>query len=245
MKYKSLLYLSIFFFIFALTYEKLDLTTYYAVNTIKNNNWKDLLDTVVECPNRGVMKNFIIRRNSTHYWFEYQCYSTLSNDWDYGESIIKQVYSYVDNSGDSNNYNYNYDSSITNLNGYQIDCRVDYCLNYFQLYLYRGIRQDTLCHGVKTTYTSAITFSTEKKLVNKNSMDGLFDVLVGRTDEETDENVGFPLRGFKIVVESIHWSNNVNVYFQYAYSILRNMTVIRDSYKKRFEQLRNSNTQKN
>ena len=89
-----------------------------------------------------------------------------------------------------------------------------------------------------------MTVETKKKAASRTTMDALLDVLVGRTDKENDVDVGFPLRGFKFVVESSS-SSNPNVYFKYSYAILRNMKELRDSYKQRFEQLRNGNTQKN
>lgn len=242
MKYMSYLQLIIIFAIFSFACEQyLDLTTHYLYAEITNHNWFDLLNKEVACPNEGVFKNFIIQRNSTHYWFKYQCYSSVTEEWDYGEAIIKQVTLTTDFTWT----NYNFNSYITFLNNFEISCWPDYSLHYFVMFKNNGLKRNALCHGAKPYYTTTMTVETEKKTGNINTMDGLFDIMVGRTDQETNEQVGFPLRGFKFVVDSSKNRNYPTVYFKYSYSILRNMKEVRDSYKQRFEVLRNSNTQKN
>ena len=242
MKYANYLQLSIIIVIFSFTMETyLDLTTHFLYVQKRNNNWYDLLNVEVACPNRGVFKNFIIQRNSTHYWFKYQCYSAVKEESDYGESVIKQVTLTTDFQWT----NYNINNYITSLNGFEISCWPDYSLKSFVLFYYNGLKRNALCHGAKASYTTTVTIETEKKSASRTTMDGLFDIMVGRTDQETDVNVGFPLRGFKFVIDSSKSRDNPTVYFNYSYSVLRNMKVVRDSYKARFEQLRNSNTQKN
>ena len=141
--------------------------------------------------------------------------------------------------------NHNINNYITSLNGFEVSCWPDYALNYFVLYKYNGLNRNALCHGAKPSYTTTLTVETEKKSAKRDTMDALFNVMVGRTDPENDVEVGFPLRGFKFVIDSSKNKDSPTVYFKYSYCILKNMKEIRDSYKQRFEQLRNSNTQKN
>lgn len=241
MKYARYLQICLIIAIFSFTQEQiLNLTTHYFYKKIEKNNWQDLLDAQVSCPHSGVFKNFIIRKNTTHYWFEYQCYSSVSDSWDYGEAVIKQVTlksTYDWKSFKKTDY-------ISSLNDKEVSCTADYALNSFQLSLGNGLTRLCYCKGVKPSSVTTMTVETKKKAASRTTMDALFDVLVGRTDKENDVDVGFPLRGFKFVVESSS-SSNPNVYFKYSYAILRNMKELRDSYKQRFEQLRNGNTQKN
>ena len=243
MKYASYLQLSIIIIIFSFTMEQyLDLTTHYYYVEKQNNNWNDLLDKLVSCPNKGVFKNFIIEKNSTHFWFKYQCYSSKKSGVDYGETILKTdgLYYFVTYKS------HTIDNYITSANELEITCGPDFSLRSFKIYYDDNVpKTQSLCNGVKASYTTTWTIETEKKTAEKSTMDALFNVMVGRTDQENDVEVGFPLRGFKFVVDTSKSKDNPTVYFKYSYSVLRNMKELRDSYKQRFEQLRNSNTQKN
>ena len=112
--------------------------------------------------------------------------------------------------------------------------------NYYSSELKRA----TKCHGFKTTYTSKMIYTNTPKAYAYNSFDALFDAVLGRTDQEDDVNIGYPLRGFKYVVDSSNY-NYATVYYVYSYSILRNMKVVKDESIKKFESLRKSNTQVN
>ena len=225
--------------------QKLDLDTYYTDKLpLRYFNYFDLLNVQVYCPGRGVLKNFVLRRDgSNNFWYEYQCYSSLNEEVDYGEPIIKGLtltsnHTFSSNWGISSNLNF--------LNDFSIDCWADYGLNSFRIFKSNGLKSNTICKGTKPSYTTPFNIATEPKKCNSNSIDCLFDVRVGVTDEENDVNIGYPLRGFKYIVQyESSYSNNVIAYYLFSYSKLRNMKIVRDSYKQKFEQLRNSNTQQN
>ena len=56
---------------------------------INEDNFLDLVGIEVGCPHSGILKNFALRKNSNKFWFDYQCYSSESDDIDEGEPIIK------------------------------------------------------------------------------------------------------------------------------------------------------------
>jgi hypothetical protein len=132
-----------------------------------------------------------------------------------------------------------------------MDCWPDYGLHNFTILVYSGgygkynINRKAICHGIKSSYTSPMNLQTEERYGYAYSLDSFVDVLVGSTEKETDEIIGYPLRGFKYVIQYDRWTNNVVTYYVYSTAKLRNMKVVRDSYQKRFEELRKSNTQKN
>ena len=105
------------------------------------------------------------------------------------------------------------------------------------------LKRATYCHGLKTTYTSQLTYYSEGKTCGYNSFDALFDVVVGSQEKENDVDIGYPLRGFKYVVDTSKNAYNPTVYYVYSYSKLRNMKVVLEDYKKRFEELRKNNDQ--
>lgn len=219
---------------------KLDLTTYYSDKIpIKTGSWIDLLNVRIACPNRGVFKNFVLLKvdNNRYFQFKYQCYSSLKEEADYGESIIKQVRLSTQQEWTSNSYS----KTIKSLNTFPVDCWVDYGLNSFQLYLSNGIKRETICHGTKPSYSTTLSVETDRVYIEDyNSIDAMVNLLVGRTEEEDDDVVGYPLRSFKFMIDY-----GGNFYFVYAYAKLRNMEVVRKEYERKFEELRNSNTQQN
>ena len=75
-------------------------------------------------------------------------------------------------------------------------------------------------------------------------MDGLVGIVVGSQETEDDENIAYPLRGFKYKVDTTYSKEKPTVSHEYGYSILRNMKNEYESAKQTFESLRNSNTQK-
>ena len=221
--------------------QKLNLTYHKSqVYPFKTKTWKDLLNVVVECPNRGVIKNFILKRDTSSFWYELYCYSAVELVNDYGEPIIKVLYG----TNNINSDNVYIQTNIKTLNGFTLQCSVDYGLNNFGIYQKSNkLERNAYCHGLKTTYTSTLKFETPRKTCSYNSFDALFDVVVGSTEKENDVDIGFPLRGFKYVVDTSKSTNNPSVYYVYSYSKLRNMKVVLDDYKKRFEQLRKNNDQ--
>ena len=224
--------------------QKLDLETYYTDKfPLAYNNYFDLLNVQVSCPGRGVLKNFILRKDdSNHFWYEYQCYSSLREEVDYGEPIIKGL-TLISNH--TLTYNSRIYGTLKYLNGIAVDCWVDYGLNSFKIFVNNGLKSNTICKGTKPSFTTPMNVATATNTCNANSIECLIDVRVGVTDEENDTVVGYPLRGFKYVVEKDYYSNSVRAYYLFSYSKLRNMKIVRDTYQQKFEQLRNSNTQQN
>ena len=235
--------LILFFLVFIYTnQQKLSLKSYstdhYQINT---GTWADLLNVKVECPNNGVLKNFILQRQGNEFWYDIQCYSTESPYEDIGSAIIKQVTL-------NNNYYYNTvpSTNLRSINNFEVNCWVDYGLKSFQLYIYNNaLKRNAICHGLKTTYCTKLIVETEHRIGYYNSFDSLAGVLVGRTDQETDDVIGYPLRGFKYVVDTSSNYYYPTVYYVYAYAKLRNMKNVYEEYAKKFDQQRKSNTQKN
>lgn len=241
---KNVLPFFIIFILFSfIKLQKLSLTSHTSNKfPIKTGTYMDLIDVNIECPNKGVFKNFIIRKGNGYFWFEYQCYSAQTINADYGEPIIKQV-TYI---GKNKNVIHLYKGVIQYLNDYELNCAVDYGLKGFHIYVSDNyLKTDLYCHGLKVTYTSKLMYATTAQMTSGNSFEGFFNILVGRTDTETDVDIGFPLRGFKFVVDTSKSRYYPTVYFVYAYSKLRKMSVVADAYKKKFAELRNSNNQKN
>ena len=241
---KNVLPFFIIFILFSfIKLQKLSLTSHTSNKfPIKTGTYMDLINVNIECPNYGVFKNFIIRKGNGYFWFEYQCYSAQTPKADYGEPIIKQVLY----TGHKKHNFHLYNGIIQYLNDYELCCLVDYGLKGFHIFIADNIlKTDVFCHGLKVTYTSKVMYATTAQLTSGNSLEGFFNILVGRTDTETDVDIGFPLRGFKFVVDTSKSRYYPTVYFVYAYSKLRKMSVVADAYKKKFEELRNSNNQKN
>lgn len=252
MKYILNLHLSLFFILFITTNEqKLDLRTYYSakVTVQQNGGWYDIHGLEVTCPNEGILKNFVLRKENNQIFYEFQCYSSVSPHEDYGEPIIKRVYLTTTYDG---SYSQGISSHLSYINGLSCDCWPDYGLHNFTILVYNygyakyNINRRILCHGIKSSYTSPMEIKTQSRTGSAYSLDTFVDVLVGSTEQETDEVIGYPLRGFKYVVNYNYWNTNeVTTYYVYSYAKLRNMKVVRDAYQQRFEELRKSNTQQN
>ena len=74
-------------------------------------------------------------------------------------------------------------------------------------------------------------------------MDGLVDIVVGSQEIEDDENIAYPLRGFKYNVDTTSCEEKPTVSYLYGYSILRNMKKEYESAKQTLKALRKNNTQ--
>ena len=205
---------------------------------ISTGTWKDLLEVKVECPNRGVLKNFVLRKDSTHFWYDFQCYSSLSNSIDEGEPIIKGL-------ALSSTYKYtiSIQENIRTLSDYPVECWVDYGLASFKLYNDNGLKRDATCYGLKAKYTSKIEIKTATVQALATKMDGLVGITVGSTETETEENIAYPLRGFKYNIDISGSREKPTVSYYYGYSILKNMKKLKENAKQSFENLRNGNTQ--
>jgi hypothetical protein len=221
--------------------QKLSLTSHQTDKfPLSTGTWKDLLGLKVECPNRGVLKNFVLQKNSTHVWYDFNCYSSKDNSIDEGEPIIK---------GLSLNSTYKYTISIQEnirtLSDFPIDCWVDYGLASFKIYNdSKVLRRDATCYGLKAKYTSKFENKTESVTTLATRIDGLVGITVGSTEAETDDKIAYPLRGFKYDIDISTSKEKPTVSYYFAYSILRNMEKEKQKARETFENLRNSNTQK-
>ena len=206
---------------------------------ISTGTWKDLLGLKVECPNRGVLKNFVLRKDTTHIWYDFQCYSSQDNSNDEGEPIIKGLAL-----SSAYKYNISIQENIRTLSDYPVECWVDYGLASFKLYNDNWLKRDAICYGLKAKYTSKIEFKTKTGQALATKIDGLVGITVGSTEAETEENIAYPLRGFKYNIDISESKEKPTVSYYYGYSILKNMKNLKDSAIKSFEKLRNGNTQK-
>lgn len=208
---------------------------------LKTGSWKDLLGVVVACPNGGILKNFVLKKDSTYFWYEYQCYSSDPNDQNPGEAIIKSV-----TLTSTHRYTINIQENIRTLSDYPVECWVDYGLISFTMYDNSGVlTRQTICHGLKSSYSTKIEIKTATVTALATKIDGLVGITVGSTAKEDNVNVAYALRGFKYIVDVSSSNEKPKVSYVYAYSILRNMKIVKENAEATFERLRNSNTQKN
>jgi hypothetical protein len=208
--------------------------------------WYDLLGQLIQCPNEGVMKNFVLRKSGNQYYFELQCYSSDKGERevDYGEPIVKDATYH--HTLDTTLYS-GYLNDLSTLNTFEMDCTPEYGLNGFKLYTeydyanrlkYKKINY---CKPTKSSFVSKKNLKTAEKRLNTNSLDCFVDILVGRTEAENDDTIGYPLRSVQFKVEGT--STNRKCYYIYSYHKLKNMGKFRDQRHKQFADLRNKNTQ--
>ena len=222
-------------------------SSYLSLNKYETNKyplttgtWKDLLGITVECPNGGIIKNFVLRKDSSNIWYEFWCYSSLDPASDVGEPIIKGLTLYS-----TYKYTVNIQENIRTLSNYPVECWVDYGLISFMLYNDNGIlRREAVCHGLKSKFSTKVEIKTDSVAARATTIDGLVDITVGSTATEDDNNIAYPLRGFKYKIDTSSSNERPTVSYIYAYSILRNMKVVKENAQATFENLRNSNTQK-
>ena len=46
--------------------------------TFSTTTYNDLLGISAECSNKGALKNFAIKKDSSNVWFSFNCYSSLT-----------------------------------------------------------------------------------------------------------------------------------------------------------------------
>ena len=222
--------------------QTLSLRTYKTQNyKIKKNSWLDLKDIKVECPNDGVFKNVKLIVEKKTFRYEYQCYSSEKKETDYGAAIMKFSNEYFTNSFYKGSaFSFLDSESLTKLNGVRFGCSVDYALKSFEIRK-KGRQYEAYItgHGMKTSFQTKYNIQTEKRTGNMKTLKPLHNILIGRTDKETADIIGYPLRGF------IYNVVGNTLYFTYSYAKLKNMKPVLDSYKQRFKDLRDKNDQKN
>jgi hypothetical protein len=210
--------------------------------TLDTNTYNDLLGISVECPFKGALKNFVIKKNGDKIRFDYSCYSSLTDSNEYDESILKGLYA-------SYTYIFKYKTTdqINSFGKIDIRCPIDYALNKFI------ISKDTntflnieySCVGVKSSYqTKYNTITSGTNQGSKNSLDSVIGVTCGDITIETDQVPGTPLRGFQYIITDIN-NSNVKAYCSYSYHKLRSIALEKKEWAKNTADLRNKNTQTN
>ena len=208
------------------------------------NYWYDLLGQEIKCPNEGVMKNFVLRKASNQYYFELQCYSSDKGEKevDYGEPIVKCATYH--STLETTLYNM---KDLSTLNTFEMDCTPEYGLMSFKFFQeydnYNRLKYKKInhCKPTKSSYVSKKNLKTAEKRATSNNLDCFVDILVGRTEAETDDVIGYPLRSFQLKIEGT--STNRKCYYIYSYHKLKNMGKFKDQRHKQFADLRNKNTQ--
>ena len=207
------------------------------------NYWYDLIGQEIKCPNDGVIKNFVLRKSGSEYYFDLQCYSSEKEDADYGEPIVKDATftSTLETTLTSSQ------RDISTLNSFEMDCTPEYGLNGFKIFQEKDnqnklkLKKANYCKPTKSSYVSKKNLQTQIKQASTSNLDCFVDILVGRTDEENEETIGYPLRSFQFKIEGT--SNNRKCYYIYSYQKLKNMGKLKDERLKQFAELRNKNTQ--
>jgi hypothetical protein len=209
----------------------------------KSNNFNDLLGIAVECPHRGALKNFAVEANSTYVWYDYSCYSSITNANEFDESILKTVYytnAVVIRKSISQSVDYLRDLNIL--------CPVDYALSKFVLSRTdeNYLSAEYACVGVKSSKQTKSNSATNDQNAtgNAKSIEILNDLTCGDTTIESEEAPGTPLKGFKV---DVSFSANGDAKVQYLFSMhsLRSIEREKKEWAKKMEALRKSNTQAN
>lgn len=211
--------------------------------SISYNTYEDLLDIEVKCPFKGAIKNFEIKKDSSQVWFNFNCYSSLTEANEYDESILKALYDTK-----TQVFRTKTSSSLESLSNVDIKCPVDYALSRFIITkdsstTYLSIEYS--CVGVKSSYqTKANTESSVISEGSATSLEGLLGLTCGDTTIETDEIPGTPLKGFVLRTTSTS-SGTLKLQYYYSYHKLRSIELEKKVWLSKTAELRNSNTQKN
>ena len=242
MKYISVLIILIVFHLIIEVSSIVNFKDYKSsANPLSTNTYNDLLDIKVECQSKGALKNFAIRTNSTHVWYDYNCYSSLTDANEYDESILKGLYSTF-----SNTFRTRIGESLAKLSSLNFICPVDYALNGFKLYKNSDyLSVEYTCVGVKSSYqTKANTIITGSNEGPSNTLGALIGLTCGDNTIETDEIPGSPLRGLKFDITSLS-NGNFKAQYSYSYHKLRSIELEKKEWASKTKALRDSNTQKN
>lgn len=213
---------------------------YTAANAYSKGTYEDLLDLQVECPNKGALKNFGMKKNSTHSYIHFSCYSSLTDANEYDESVLKSVYY-----SNSITFKYKSTTSMTSLGKIDIKCPVDYALSKFSFKKNSNsyIVVDFSCVGVKSSTQTKDNTITTQAIEGSDNLDGISSLLCGDTTIESDEIPGTPMRGFKI--SAAISGSKIKYQYLYSYHKLRSIETEKKGWAKKTLALRNSNTQKN
>lgn len=206
------------------------------------NSYNDLLGILVECKNKGALKNFAIKKDESNVWFTYNCYSSLTEANEYDESIIKNLLTPF-----SQTFRSRTTESVESLGKLSILCPVDYALNGFKITKDSSnyLVVDYTCVGVKcSSQTKDNTIESDTLSGSASSLDAVAGLKCGDTTIETEDVPGTPLRGFKFSFTSGS-DGNVKGQCLYSFHKLRSIELEKKQWAKNTADLRNRNTQKN
>ena len=211
--------------------------------TISSNTYEDLLDIEVKCPFKGALKNFEIKKDSSQVWFNFNCYSSLTEANEYDESILKALYETR-----TQTIKYKTSTSLDSLSKIDIRCPVDFALNRFIITKDSStsyLTVDFSCVGVKSSYqTPQNTIPSVTSEGPSTTLEGLSGLTCGDTTIETDEIPGTPLKGFQFIITSTS-TGTMKFQYYYSYYKLRSIESDKKVWLSKTAELRNSNTQKN
>ena len=104
------------------------------------------------------------------------------------------------------------------MDNFPVLCDYEYWLNSYIFKNSEGvIKRELLCKGLKTSYTSGANVETIRKNGDEFTIDALVDILVGSNQEENDDDIGFPIRVFKYIVDISSSSTYPTIYYKYSY----------------------------
>lgn len=210
--------------------------------TISSNSYYDLFDLEVSCQNKGAIKNFAIKTNAGKIYYDFSCYSSLTESNEYDESILKGLYF-----SSTQTFKYPITESIESLGKVNILCPVDYALNKFSL----GKNSNNYliveygCVGVKSSkQTKSNTITSGATLQGAaTSLQALSGLSCGDNTIETNEIPGTPLRGFRFDV--VISGSTAKLKYYYSFHQLRSIENEKKAWASKTKALRDNNTQKN
>lgn len=214
---------------------------------VKTEKFTSLIGPTISCPNDGVIKNFVLRKSNEGYYFELECYSSDKKDVDYGEPIVKCATLFSSNTLTLKGKGVDF----SHLASFEMDCTPEYGLYAFNITLWKEgfnnlvLEKVNYCKPTKSSYVSQKNLKTQVKQAASASLDCYVDILVGSTDKENEDDIGFPLRSFqfKYEVAGTYFNPYIKCYYVYSTSKLKNMGKLKDERLKQFAELRNKNTQ--
>lgn len=229
-------YFIVFSFLFSFIYS-VSVTFHQSEKYLKTKNPLDaILGLKVECPNKGVMKNFKLLDDGQFIYYNFVCYSSKSErpeEDDY--SVLKTLMTRSTNPQILEN------TELSQMTKFKVLCPLDSALNSFWFEIKDGNTiLYSICVNVKPlTESKDLPLTTLKATVSSlSTLEGLIGITVGEQVEESSDVKGIALRGFQLVV-----SGN-DVWFNYGTVTLKDMESIRNKYLSAITAYKNNNNQK-
>ena len=210
--------------------------------SLSTKSYLDLIGLNLVCPSKGALKNFAVRTDNSNVWYEFGCYSSLTDSNEFDESILKGLYL-----TQSATFKYKSTDSLESLTKVDFKCPVDYALNRFTLTTDSNsyLVVEYGCVGVKSSeQTKDNTIASGTSEGAPSSVSTLSGLNCGDNTIESEEIPGTPLRGFKLTLTSTS-NGNVKAQYKYSYHKLRSIENEKKEWASKTAALRNANTQKN